>query len=141
MFTDKGPSSRRQQPPLKPDEKQVLRKKVKKFLERKYVAPYQGRISSLIKYFAVPKGIIDGEVQDWRTVFHAGANKLNDVVWAPSFGLPTVNSLLRITDLLSLMEDRDVEEMFLNFQLHSDAMKYTGIDIGPLEFTLDECAS
>ena len=141
MFTDKGPSSRRQQPPLKPDEKQVLRKKVKKFLERKYVAPYQGRISSLIKYFAVPKGIIDGEVQDWRTVFHAGANKLNDVVWVPSFGLPTVNSLLRITDVLSLMEDRDVEEMFLNFQLHSDAMKYTGIDIGPLEFTLDECTS
>ena len=42
MFTDKGPSSRRQQPPLKPDEKQVLRKKVKKFLKRGYVAPYQG---------------------------------------------------------------------------------------------------
>ena len=141
MFTDKGPTSRRQQPPLNPDEKQVLRKKVKKFLERKYVAPYQGRISSLIKYFAVPKGIIGGEIQDWRTVFHAGANKLNDVVWAPSFGLPTVNSLLRITDLLSLMEDRDVEEMFLNFQLHNDAMKYTGIDIGPLEFTPEECTS
>ncbi|KAL3826345.1 hypothetical protein ACHAXA_003669 [Cyclostephanos tholiformis] len=94
MFTDKGPSSRRQQPPLKPNAKQVLRNKVKKFLERRYVTPYQGRISSLIKYFAVPKGIIDGVVQDWRIVFHAGANKLNDVVWAPSFGLPTVNSLL-----------------------------------------------
>ena len=141
MFTNKGPTSRRLQPPLQPDEKQVLRKKVKKYLERKYITPYQGRIHSLIKYFAVPKGIIDGKVQDWRTVFHAGANKLNDVVWAPSFGLPTVNSLLRITDLLSLMEDRDVEEMFLNFQLHSDAMKYAGIDIGPLEFTPDECAS
>ncbi len=42
MFTDMGPSSRRQQPPLKPDEQQVLRKKVKKFLKKKYVAPYQG---------------------------------------------------------------------------------------------------
>jgi len=139
MFTDKGPESRRRQPPLKPDEKQVLRKKVKKFLERKYVAPYRGKISSLIKYFAVPKGIIDNVVQDWRTVFHAGANKLNDVVWVPSFGLPTVNSLLRITDLLSLMEDRDVKEMFLNFQLHPDTIKFTGIDIGPLEFELEEC--
>jgi hypothetical protein len=88
MFTNKGPSSRQQQPPLKPDEQQVLRKKVKKFLEKKYVAPYQGQISSLIKYFAVPKGIINSKVQNWRTVFHAGANELNDVVWVPSFGLP-----------------------------------------------------
>jgi hypothetical protein len=39
MFTNKGPTSRRQQPPLKSDEKQVLRKKVKKSLEQKYVAP------------------------------------------------------------------------------------------------------
>jgi hypothetical protein len=71
MFTDRGPESRRRQPPLQHDEKQVLKKKVKKFLERKYVAPYRGKISSLIKYFAVPKGIIDNVVQDWRTVFHA----------------------------------------------------------------------
>ena len=139
MFTDKGPESLRRQPPLQPDEKQVLRKKVKKFLERKYVAPYRGKIRSLIKYFAVPKGIIDNVVQDWRTVFHVGANKLNDAVWVPSFGLPTVNLLLRITDLTSLMEDRDVKEMFLNFQLHPDTIKFTGIDIGPLEFTSDEC--
>ena len=139
MFTDKGPESLRRQPPLQPDEKQVLRKKVKKFLERKYEAPYRGKIRSLIKYFAVPKGIIDNVVQDWRTVFHAGANKLNDAVWVPSFGLPTVNLLLRITDLTSLMEDRDVKEMFLNFQLHPDTIKFTGIDIGPLEFTFDEC--
>jgi hypothetical protein len=32
MFTDKGPSLRRQQPPLKPDEKEVLRKKIKNFV-------------------------------------------------------------------------------------------------------------
>ena len=113
MFTNKGPSSRRQQPPLKPDKKQVLGKKVKKFLKRGYIVPYRGQISSLIKYFAVPKGIINGVVQDWRTVFHAGANKLNDVVWVPSFGL-------------SLMEDRDVKEMFLNFQLHVDAIVTPG---------------
>ncbi len=42
-------------------------------------------------------------------------------------------------DLLSLMEDRDVEEMLLNFQLHPDTIKFTGIDIGPLECELDEC--
>ncbi len=103
------------------------------------MTPYQGQISLLIKYFAVPKGIINGEVQDWRTIFHTGANKLNDVVWAPSFGLPTVSSLLRMTDTESLMEDRDVEEMFLNFELHKDTIKYTGIDLGPLGFTVKEC--
>jgi hypothetical protein len=43
MFTDKGPESLRRQPPLQPNEKQVLRKKMKKFLERKYVAPYRGK--------------------------------------------------------------------------------------------------
>ena len=46
----------------KDDKKQVLRKKVKKFLKRGYVAPYQRRTSLLIKYFAVPKGIINGVV-------------------------------------------------------------------------------
>ncbi len=39
------------------------------------------------------------------------------------------------------MRQLNVEEMFLNFQLHSDTMKYTGIDIGPLEFTREEYAS
>ena len=42
-------------------------------------------------------------------------------------------------DLLSLVEDRDIKEMFLNFQLHVDPIPYTGIDIGPLEFDLEEC--
>jgi hypothetical protein len=52
------------------------------------------RCRSVIKYFAVPKGIVDKVVQDWRVVFHAGANKLNDAVFVPSFSLPTVNLLL-----------------------------------------------
>jgi hypothetical protein len=86
MFTCKGPSSKRCQPLLKADEKEVLQAKIRKFVERKYIAPPSGQIRSLIKYFAVPKGL-----EDWRIVFHAGANKLNDSVWAPSFCLPTVN--------------------------------------------------
>jgi hypothetical protein len=83
MFTCKGPSSKRRQPPLKPDEKEVLRKKIGKFVEEKYIAPPTGQIMSLIKYFAVLKGC-----NDWRIVFHAGVNKLNDSVWAPSFFYP-----------------------------------------------------
>jgi hypothetical protein len=89
--------SNQKQPPLKTNEKEVLQKKIIKFIEQKYIAPPCGCISLLIKYFAVPKGL-----EDWRIVFHAGANQLNNCVWAP---LPTINSLLRIMDDETLMED------------------------------------
>jgi hypothetical protein len=107
-------------------------------VEKKYIAPLSGWISLLIKYFAIPKGVIDGVVQDWRIVFHAGANQLNDCVWAPSFSLPTVNSLLRIVNDDSFMEDRDVSKMFLNFQLHPNTKKYAAVDLGPLDFTTED---
>jgi hypothetical protein len=139
FFTKKGPSSRRRQPPLKPDEKAILRKKLLKFIDKGYLAPHVGRIESLIKYFAVPKGVIDGVVQDWRIVFDAGANDLNDCVWSPSFCLPTVNSLLRITDEGTLMRDQDLGEMFLLFHLHSNTVKFTGVDLGSLEFGSEDC--
>jgi hypothetical protein len=129
------------QPPLRPNKHQVLRQKVIKFLAKKYVTPNQGKISSLIKYFAVPKGVINGIVQDWRTIFQAGANQLNNCVWVPSFSLPTVNTLLRIMDMDLLAEDRDVEEMFLNLVLHRDTVNFTGINLGPLEFMTNECAN
>ena len=42
FFTNKGPSSRRRQPPLKPDEKAILRKKLLKFIDKGYLAPHVG---------------------------------------------------------------------------------------------------
>jgi hypothetical protein len=140
FFTNKGPSSQRRQPPLKPDEKAILRKKLLKFIDKGYLAPHVGRIESLIKYFAFPKEVIEGVVQDWRIVFDAGANELNDCVWAPSFCLPTVNALLRITDEGTLKRDQDLGEMFLLFHLHPNTVKFTGVDLGPLEFGPEECA-
>ncbi len=136
LYTRKGTSSKRRQPPLKPDKKAILQKKLKKFIDKKYLG---GHIGSLIKYFAVPKGVIDNVVQDWRIVFHAGANKLNDCVWAPSFSLPTVNSLLRITDEGTLMRDQDLGKMFLLFQLHPNTVKFTAVDLGPLQFNIKGC--
>jgi len=140
MFTCKGPTSRHPQPRLKPKEKEVMRKKIKKFIDRKYITPSPKCIKSLIKYFAVPKGIVDNKVQDWRAVFHARANKLNDCVWAPSFMLPTINSLLRIVDWKTFMEDRDVGDMFHKFPLHPNTRGYAGMDLGPLDFTREECS-
>jgi hypothetical protein len=139
FYTCKGPSSRQCQPPLKPDKKAILKKKILKFVGKSYLAPPVGRIGSLIKYFAIPKGVIDNVVQDWRIVFHAGANKLNDCVWAPLFCLPTVNLLLWITDKKSLMRDQDLGKMFLLFQLHPNTAKFTAINLGPLEFSAKEC--
>jgi hypothetical protein len=98
-----GPTMRRKQPPLAPDEKKVPRKKIIKFMAKGYIGPIEGKISSLIKYFAVPKGIINGIVQDWWTVFHAGTNKLSNCIWTPLFSLPTVNSLLCIVNHNTLM--------------------------------------
>jgi len=79
-------------------------------------------------------------VMDWRIVFHAGANKLNNCVWMPSFSLPTLNLLLRLVDKDTLMADWDMGEMFLNVQLHSNTVRFTGIDLGPLDFTPDKCS-
>ena len=83
-------------------------------------------------YFGVPKGVVDGVPQDWRIVYHAGANGLNDAIWVPSFWLPGTNSLLRIVNCETYMEDRDIGEMFLNYQLHHSIRKFAGVDVGAL---------
>ena len=35
------------------------------------------------------------------------------------------------------MEDRDIGEMFLNFELHPNTRRFTGVDVGPLELDMD----
>ena len=63
-------------------------------IQRRYLTSPEMKLQSLIKYFAVPKG--EG---DWRIVYHAKANGLNDCVWVPPFYHPTVDALLQIVDL------------------------------------------
>jgi hypothetical protein len=140
MFTANGSTSMRSQPPLGEEEKKVLQKKIKSFVVKEYIAPVDGKTQSLIKYFAVPKGVTNDVVMDWRIVFYAGTNKVNDYVWTPSFSLPTVNLLMWLVDEETLMADQDMGEMFLNFQLHSNTAQFTGIDLGLLEFLEDICS-
>jgi hypothetical protein len=135
MYTGNKPSSWKSQPPFTVKAKLVLQKKIEKFVAKGYIAPTSKRIRLLIKYFAVPKGL-----EDWRIVFDAGANKLNDVVWVPSFFLPTVNSLLRIVDDKSMMSDCNMGEMFHQFQLHEDTVLESGVDLGPLQLSTVECS-
>lgn len=133
-YLTEGPKSLKAQPPIKPEEKRVLGDKILKMWKKKYIDAPPCKLSSAIMYFAVPKG-----EDDWRIVYHAGANGLNDSVWVPSFWLPTIDSLLRIVDETSFMEDRDIGKMFLNFELHFATHCFTGVDIDPLEFTSKEC--
>jgi hypothetical protein len=49
-----------------------------------------GLVRSLISFFDVPKGLMDV-----RMVYDRTKSGLNDVLWAPWFPLPTVESLLR----------------------------------------------
>ena len=74
-------------------------------------------------------------------MYHAGANGLNDCVWAPTFGLPTISTMLQMIDTDSFMQDRDMGEMFLLFPLHERVRKFTGVDVGALKFSDKECAS
>jgi hypothetical protein len=73
----------------------AMRKKMEAKLEtvlsRGYIS--SGRVASWTSFFAVPKG-----KSDIRMVYDATKSGLSDSLWAPSFGLPTVDSTLRLID-------------------------------------------
>ena len=144
-YNGPGPSGKQPQPFMGPEEQAVLQRKITKLIDKGYLVPsvedkrYRGNSrevrvhKSVIKYFAVPKGKMDDVVLDWRIVFDAGANELNDAVFVPSFSLPNTNSLLRLVHSKSRMADRDLSEMFHQFQLHEGTIDYTAIDLLPLQ--------
>jgi hypothetical protein len=56
-------------------------------------------------------------------------SRLNDSLWAPSFGLPTVDLTLRSIDFNTYLGDLDLGEMFLNFKLHPIVQPYAFVDL------------
>jgi hypothetical protein len=132
-FEKPGPSIMNPQPDFPdPAVRERVKSKVDKVIRRRYMAKLTTgvNIKSLIKYFAVPKG-----VDDVRIVYDGTASGLNESVWAPSFWLPTIDSLIRALDSDAWMSDRDIGDMFLNFKLHESAWPFAGVDIKPI---LDE---
>ena len=128
FFEKPGPSTMRPQPKFTDSEvRDKVRPKVEKVIKRRYMVRTGIKLKSLIKYFAVPKG-----ETDIRIVYDATASGFNECVWAPSFWLPTIDSLVRALDADSWMSDRDIGDMFLNFQLHKSAWPFAGVDIKPL---------
>jgi hypothetical protein len=69
-----------------PKIREVVASKLEKIVHRGYIQP--GSIQSLISFFTVPKG-----EADVRVMFDGTRSGLNDAIWAPSFHLPTIESL------------------------------------------------
>jgi hypothetical protein len=67
-------------------------------------------------------------------VYDGTASGFNASVYVPTFGLPTVEMLLRGTGPNTWMVDLDIGDMFLNFMLAEDARELVGIDLSPFSF-------
>jgi hypothetical protein len=111
----------------------MVKDKILKVVKRRYLLTSRIKVKSVIKYFAVPKG-----EDDIQLVYNATANCLNECVWAPTFWLPIIDTLLRVLDKYSWMTDRDVGDMFLNFQLHESVVSFTGANLSSLYESGDE---
>lgn len=117
------PSFKSPQSPAKTlEDAKLMKLKVGKVRQRGYIEP--GFVLSLTHMFYVPKGI-----SDIRMVYNGTSCGLNDVLWAPHFGLPIMQHTLRSLLPNYYQCDMDVGEMFLNFMLHPALRPYSGVDI------------
>jgi hypothetical protein len=94
-----------------PVQHELMRNKILEVRKRGYISP--GPVLSGTHYFCVPKGL-----DDVRMVYNGTSCGLNDVLFAPRFGLPTVRHTLRAILPGYHQADLDVGEQFLNFCLH-----------------------
>ena len=63
LFNGPHPTSKHSQSTkMKPEEKAILKKKLLKNIEKRYLSIPDDTIESWIKYFGVPKGILNGVV-------------------------------------------------------------------------------
>ncbi len=72
---------------------------------------------------------MDKGADNIRMVYNGTSCGLNDVLWAPRFGLPTVKQTLRALLPGYCQCDLDVREQLLNYPLHSDLREFSGVDV------------
>lgn len=127
IFLFDTPPAYRKPQPLEPDPDihQRVKEKLEKFIAREYISQ-DGWVTGLVSYFTVPKG--DSDV---RVVFDGTKSGLNGVIWAPTFGLPTVDSLLPLVEPGTWQGDIDVAEQFYNYMLDPRVQPYCGVDVTP----------
>ena len=90
-----------------------------------------GPVKSLMNVFAVPKvkDPISGKMLDVCPVYDGTKSGLNSAVWAPSFWMPSMETLFQMVDFDSWLGDIDLGEMFLNFPLDPKIRAYAGVDL------------
>jgi len=111
-----------QKAPKTPEDRHLVWKKIGKVRERGYITP--GEVLSLTHYFYVPKGD-----EDIRMVYNGTSCGLNDRLFSPHFGLPTLRHTLRSLLPGYYQGDIDIAEMFLNFNLGKELLPFAGVDV------------
>jgi hypothetical protein len=105
-----------------PAKHEMMQAKVVQVCKQGYILP--GKVVGGTHYFCVVKG-----ADDIRMVYNSTSCGLNDVLWALHFGLLTVKQTLRALLPGYCQCDLDVGEQFLNYPLHSNLRKFSGVDV------------
>ena len=99
-----------------------MRAKVVKVRKLDYIS--SGEVVSGTHFFSVDKG-----ETDIRMVYNGTSCGLNDILYVPHFGLPTVRKTLGAILPGFHQCDLDVQDQFLNFILHKHMREYSGVDV------------
>jgi hypothetical protein len=116
-----------------PAKHELMRTKVVKDRKLGYISP--GEVIRGTNFFSVDKG-----ETDIRMVYNGTSCGLNDILYAPHFGLPTVRETLRSILPGFHQCDLDVQDQFLNFILHKTMREYSGVDVRKVQSVAQEDA-
>ena len=105
--------------------KSLVTTKLQLMLDKSYLE--QGPVTSLLHYFAVPKG--DSDI---RVVFDGTSSGLNDTLWSPNFIIPTARHAGELLNYSSWLSDMDFGEFFHNFHMDSKIRRHSGVDVSLL---------
>ena len=105
-----------------PAKHELMRAKVVKVRRLGYIKA--GKVESGTSFFSVDKG-----ATDIRMVYNGTSCGLNDILYAPHFGLPTVRATLRAILPGFFQCDLDVQDQFLNYRLHKSLREHSGVDV------------
>jgi hypothetical protein len=111
-----------------PAKHELMRAKVVQVWKCEYILP--GTVIGGTHYFCVDKGLDD----IWM-VYNGTSCSLNDVLWAPRFGLPTVKQTLQALLPGYFQCDLNAGEQFLNYPLHTALREYSGVDVDGVRST------
>lgn len=105
--------------------KPLVTGKLQTMLDKSYLE--QGSVSSLLHYFAVPKG--DSDI---RVVYDGTFSGLNDTLWSPNFFLPSARHAGELLNYSSWLSDMDFGEFFHNFHMDVKIRQHSGVDVSLL---------